>query len=158
MKASEIQEKTAPAILYHHSEFAKESYYAECMRTKAIYVGRSVYDDIDWSHQEMLLSTVKWKECKTLLEVIHEFWRNHWPYLRNLIKAYEETRGVLHAEWEEQDKILKKYAEAETDRKLRKEYLSQQGLEDEYQYWKSQFNSARRDIQESINQEAKRNS
>lgn len=131
--------------------------YPDAMKNKTLLTGVVSKDGVDWTHHDFLLATVVWKKCNTLMDVVHEMWYNLWPYLDNLIRAYVETKNMLVQQWNEEDALLKKYAEAETDRKLRAEFLKQQGMEDDYQNFKQKFPSVRRDIQKDACEEAEKN-
>ena len=114
--------------------------YKQAYKNKTLLVGPTNDKGVDYTHFNHMLSVVKFKTCNTMMDATRELWRNFYPYLKNLLEAYIETRSMLHQEWEEQDKMLVKYAAVMTENKLMSEFIKQEDLTPEYDRFKTKFN------------------
>jgi len=95
------------------------------------------YDGTDFSPFNQVLSTVKFSKCDNAMDYLREFWRYFWPYLNRLIVDWEQVCKAYDQSLEEQDLVLKKYADVMHEKKLMEVCLKERDVD--FKEWKKNF-------------------
>ena len=82
--------------------------------------------EVDFSTFDMLLGTTTFNRNDRVnqLTMFKALWRSLWPYLHNLVKSYYQVQAAWDALVEDQDTVLKNYADQNLELKIYKEYMS----------------------------------
>ncbi len=149
-KEKEKRKQASLGVIREESVNKIRDRYPEVMEKQAILLGQPEtqgrYMHVDFAHFNMLLSTVKFKECSTMMDACRELWYHFWPYLsRLLVTAHEleshrnDLQRTLQDEYKEHDLILKNFADVETERKIMVKFLEKHGLAGSYREFKMEF-------------------
>lgn len=111
---------------------SKMKRYKFAMEKKAILLDRENEDGIDFTHMDFVLSVAKFPSGFTNYEAIKFFWKQFYPYLKNLMESYEDFYDRFRVMIDDQEEVLRNHAELDYKYKWTVEYLKSIGHKDKY--------------------------
>jgi hypothetical protein len=106
--------------------------------------------DVDFAHFDFLLSQIKFPDGMDFLTCLKMFWANLDPYLSNMIEHLDLLDNSFKELVEDQNIVLKNYADQQLELRCYKDFLDQ--LEDKdlkYQF-NTFFNQRKKEDEEAI--------
>jgi hypothetical protein len=109
-------------------------------KTKTILLNKPQHeireDEVDYATLDLLLATTKFSKADKTngFSLIKAIWRTFWPYLVNMIKGYNELQQSWSDLVEDQDAVLKNYADQHLLLRIYKEFMGGRGEEEQAEF------------------------
>lgn len=142
MQEKEISKRAAERVVnFKHNAIRPNSRYGDAILYNTILMGDK-HNDIDWATFNLILSKAKFKECSTGIDYLHEFWKNFFPHLNNLVSDWAQVIDNYWRNIDDSDKLLSNIASYIDENKKMKEFMKQNKLTNLYLEWLKAFEDA----------------
>ena len=106
--------------------------YMDAVKKKSILFDKEDQNGIDYTHMDFILSQpCGFFEGMTNLDSIKLFWKQFYPYLKNLAESYEALYDRYRFNIDDTEEVLAVHAETDFEIKLIREYLKEKGMTQE---------------------------
>lgn len=107
--------------------------YKYAMEKKALLFDKEDKHGVDFTHMDFVLSTgCNFERGMSNLVAIQLFWKGFYPYLKNIVEAYEKFYDRFRDMIDDQEEVLSKHAELDFKFKWAGEFMKDKGLHKEY--------------------------
>jgi len=108
----------------------KEALWKDAFRRRYILLGKEEKfhgDVIDWATFDLVVATSHFTDAdkKSYLKMLQKFWKMFWPYMANLIQGYNELQAAWEDLVEDQDSVLKNYANQHLELKAYRDFMAE---------------------------------
>lgn len=111
--------------MYDESRMAR---YKLAIEKKALLFDKEDKHGVDYTHMDFILSTgCGFHKGMSNLVAVQLFWKAFYPYLKNVVEAYERFYDQFRGMVDDQEEVLSKHAELDFKYKWTREFLKQEG-------------------------------